>query len=89
MSTNAPGKLGILAVLRRFTANLRYPQLFLLTASLFVIDLAVPDVIPLVDEILLGLLTLLLARLKTRREGAGDGGKEPRVKDVTPKDTRR
>ena len=80
----APGNLGILAVLRRFTANLRYPQLFLLTAALFVLDLAVPDVVPLADEILLGLLTLLLARLKTRREGEDDG-KEPRVKDVTPR----
>lgn len=79
----ATGNLGILAVLRRFTANLRYPQLFLLTAALFVLDLAVPDVVPLADEILLGLLTLLLARLKTRREG--EDGKEPRVKDVTPR----
>jgi hypothetical protein len=83
MNTNATSKLGILAVLRRFTANLRYPQLFLLTAALFVLDLAVPDPIPLFDEIFLGLLTLLLARLKTRRGGEGDG--EPRVKDVTPR----
>ncbi|HEX6203196.1 MAG TPA: DUF6116 family protein [Thermoanaerobaculia bacterium] len=83
MNANATSKLGILAVLRRFTANLRYPQLFLVTAALFVLDLAVPDMIPLADEILLGLLTLLLARLKTRRDG--EGGGEPRVKDVTPR----
>lgn len=88
---NAPGKLGLFGVLRRFTANLRYPQLFLVTAALFVADLAVPDMIPLVDEILLGLLTLLLARLKDRRGDGGGGGGAPdggggrRVKDVTPR----
>lgn len=71
---------GIFAVLQRFTAGLRYPQLFLLTAALFAVDLVVPDPIPFVDEILLGLLTLLLGRLKHRR----GGGEPPVVKDVTP-----
>jgi hypothetical protein len=73
------GKTGIFAVLRRFTAGLRYPQLFLLTAALFAVDLVVPDMIPFVDELLLGMLTLLLGRLKDRR-----GGGEPVVKNVTP-----
>ncbi|HUO87044.1 MAG TPA: DUF6116 family protein [Thermoanaerobaculia bacterium] len=73
--------VGLFAALRRFTANLRYPQLFALVATLFVVDLAVPDVVPFIDEILLGLLTLLLARLKDRR---GEKGEEPRLKDVTP-----
>lgn len=75
------GKTGVLALLRRFTSGLRYPQLFLLTAALFAVDLVVPDMIPLADELLLGMLTLLLARLKDRR-----GGDEPPVvKDVTPR----
>lgn len=78
---NIGGKTGVLAVLRRFTAGLRYPQLFLLTAALFAVDLVVPDMIPLADELLLGLLTLLLARIKDRRGGDG----EPVVKDVTPR----
>jgi hypothetical protein len=88
---NAPGKLGLFGVLRRFTANLRYPQLFLLFATLFVADLAVPDIIPLADEILLGLLTLLMARLKDRRGDGGGGGRPSgggdgrHVKDVTPR----
>ncbi|PVV17723.1 MAG: hypothetical protein B6D79_16525, partial [gamma proteobacterium symbiont of Ctena orbiculata] len=34
-------------------------ELFLLTASLFALDLLIPDLIPFVDELLLGLLTLL------------------------------
>jgi hypothetical protein len=33
----------------------------------FVVDLVIPDFIPFVDEILLGLGTLLLSRLRTRR----------------------
>ncbi len=33
---------------------------------LFVVDLIVPDPIPLVDELLLGLTTLLLARRRSR-----------------------
>jgi hypothetical protein len=51
-----------------WAARLRFPQLLALTAVLFVVDLFVPDLIPFVDEILLGLLTLLLAALKKRTE---------------------
>jgi hypothetical protein len=54
----------IAALIARFAARLRYPQLFWLTAALFALDLAIPDVIPFADEVLLGLGTLLLARLK-------------------------
>jgi len=43
---------------------LRFPYLLALTAGLFVIDFFVPDVIPYADEILLGLATIILARLK-------------------------
>lgn len=50
----------------RFEAGLRFPRLLALTAALFVLDLIIPDVIPFVDEILLGLLSLLLASLKNR-----------------------
>ncbi|MFI0460345.1 MAG: DUF6116 family protein, partial [Candidatus Thiodiazotropha endolucinida] len=39
--------------------RLKFRQLFLVTASLFVIDLLIPDLIPFADELLLGLLTLL------------------------------
>ena len=47
--------------------RLRYPKLLALTAAVFVVDLVIPDLIPFVDEILLGLGTLLLSRLRTRR----------------------
>ncbi|HEX7110842.1 MAG TPA: DUF6116 family protein [Mizugakiibacter sp.] len=49
-----------------FAGRLRHPQLFVLIAALFLLDLLVPDPIPFVDEILLGLLTLALGRLRTR-----------------------
>ena len=45
----------------------RFPTLLLITGGLFVVDLLVPDLIPFVDEILLGLGTLILSRLKDRR----------------------
>jgi hypothetical protein len=48
-----------------YASKLRFPKLFLLTAGLFVATLIVPDPIPLADEILLGLLTLLLGSLRT------------------------
>jgi hypothetical protein len=53
--------------LLRFAANLRFPTLFAIAGGLFLLDLIVPDLIPLADELLLGLLTLLLASIKRRR----------------------
>lgn len=53
-------------------ARLRFPVLFLIAAALFVLDLAVPDVIPFADEVLLGLATALLASWRARRVPAGE-----------------
>ena len=57
--------------LLRWAERLRYPRLAMLIASLFVVDLIVPDFIPFIDEILLGLATLLMTNLRARpgREG--------------------
>jgi hypothetical protein len=54
--------------LRGWLSGLRSWQLFLVAAALFVADLLIPDPIPFVDEIMLALTTLLLARWKGRRE---------------------
>ena len=51
----------------RFAGRLRFPVLFMVTATLFVVDLLVPDFIPFADELLLGLGTVLLASWKRRR----------------------
>lgn len=61
----------MLAPLLRWLSRLSYPRLFLVTAGLFLLTLFIPDPIPLVDELLLGLGTLLLANWK-RRKGSGD-----------------
>ena len=53
----------------RYASNLRFPRLLAITSGLFVIDLFFPDVVPFVDEILLGLIALLLASLKKGRSG--------------------
>lgn len=44
--------------------GLRFPKLAMITACLFVADLLIPDFIPFIDEILLGLATLLLGNLR-------------------------
>jgi hypothetical protein len=50
--------------------NLRFPTLFVVFAILPGLDLAVPDPLPLVDELGLALLTLLLGLWRDRREPA-------------------
>ncbi len=52
--------------LLRFAATLRFPTLFALTAALFLLDLLIPDMLPFVDELLLGLLALLFANIRRR-----------------------
>jgi uncharacterized protein DUF6116 len=52
-------------LLRRL--NLRFPTLFVLFALLTLVDLVLPDPLPLVDELGLALLTLLLALWRDRR----------------------
>jgi len=56
----------LVAWLWRFASRLRFPWLVALTATLLVVDLLVPDFIPLVDEILLALATLILAGIRRK-----------------------
>ncbi len=67
----------IVKLVSRFAAKLRFPHLFLVTAGLFVLDLAIPDMIPFADELLLGLGTLLLGSLRGKRPGAKDPAPVP------------
>jgi hypothetical protein len=57
----------LLAPLLAFAGRLRFRTLFLVTASLFLLDVVIPDLVPFVDEILLGLGTLVLAALRKPR----------------------
>lgn len=56
--------------LLNWARGLRYPTLFKLAAGLFLVDLLLPDPIPFVDEVLFGMVTLLLANWKTRKNTA-------------------
>jgi hypothetical protein len=62
----------IRGLVTRFAGGLRFPTLFTLLVLLFVVDLVIPDVIPLMDEILLALGTLLVGSLRKRRETIPD-----------------
>ena len=66
----------IIAPLIAYLTRLRFPALFGITAVLFILDFFIPDVLPFVDEILLGLGAALLGSWKKRKEpgSAGDNG---------------
>jgi len=61
----------LVAPLLTWASGLRFPGLVAVAAALFLADLIVPDLIPLVDELILGLVTLLLARIRKDRAGGG------------------
>lgn len=65
---------GAAGLLLRWAAGLRFPYLFALTAILFVLNLFVPDALPFADELLMGLLALLVGSL--RKRGAPARGEE-------------
>lgn len=71
-------------LLGRFLGRLRFPQLFLLMAGLFLFDLFIPDLIPFLDEIFLGLFAALFALIKNRRPDPAPG-RPAGEKDITPR----
>lgn len=61
----------LLLPLLDWARKLRYPTLFKLTAALFVFSILLPpglDPIPLLDELVFGLGTILLANWKRRKD---------------------
>lgn len=73
------------AFLGGFVSRLRFPQLFALTAAIFLLDLLIPDLIPFFDEIILGLLTLLLGSMSKKAPAEEP---KPPMKDITPAEDR-
>lgn len=57
------------AMFLAFANKLKFRNLFLVITGLFLIDLIVPDFIPLIDEIILGLLAIMLANWKKEHIG--------------------
>ena len=80
---NDSAKVAGSGVIGAFLGRLRFPQLFAVAAGLFVLDLFIPDLIPFLDEIFLGLLSAMLAAWKSR----GAAGASPAEKNVTPAQT--
>ena len=68
---------GLAGIVLRWASRLRFPYLFLLTAALFIANLFVPDALPMADELLMGLLTLLLASIRKRRPDHGKSKASP------------
>ena len=63
----------LLAPILGWLGRLRHPQLFLVAGLLFLVDVAIPDVVPFVDEILLATATLWLgSRRKDKRKTKAD-----------------
>jgi len=56
----------LVARVTSFARDLRFPQLFFLAAAIFVLDVFIPDGIPFADEMVLGLITLMLGRWKKK-----------------------
>lgn len=50
---------GLVGQILQRLGQLRFRNLFLIFAALLLIDLAIPDFVPLIDEILLGILTMI------------------------------
>lgn len=57
---------GVVGIILRWASSLRFPVVFGLMAVLFILNLFIPDVIPFVDEILMGLLAVLLGSLRKK-----------------------
>jgi hypothetical protein len=56
-----------LALLGRYGARLRYPHLLLVAGACFALDLVLPDGLPFLDELVLGLMTLVFALWRKER----------------------
>ena len=57
---------GVVGIILRWASSLRFPVVFGVMAVLFILNLFIPDVIPFVDEILMGLLAVLLGSLRKK-----------------------
>lgn len=73
------GKKERAGLIKGFASRLKFPWLFLLIAVLFIVDLLFPDPILFLDEVILGLLTVMLGIWREKR-----GEKQRPMKNITP-----
>ena len=67
MSMGGITKGGLAGIFLRWASRLRFPYLFALTAVLFVVNLFVPDAIPMADELVMGLVALLFGSIRKKK----------------------
>lgn len=67
---------GVPRKLMSWLEGLRFPVLLLITGTLFIVNVLVPDALPFIDEMVLALVTLLLARLKRSRRSNDSGANQ-------------
>ena len=58
------------STLMSWLEGLRFPVLLIVTTVLLVVNVFIPDAFPFVDEILLGLIAIVLSRLKRKPKDA-------------------
>ena len=56
-----------------FVNRLRFKNLFILITVLLIIDILIPDMIPMLDEIILGIIAVILGNLKKKTTGDKSG----------------
>jgi hypothetical protein len=78
---NTPTRSPAVALIEKLVPGIRYPWLLAILAGLLLVDMVTPDPIFLVDEVILALLTFLVASWRTR-----DDDRRPPPRDVTPPD---
>ena len=69
---------------QRTVSRLKFPQAFAVFVALFLFDLFVPDLIPFIDEILLGLGATLFGMWREKVPVASPAATKPPEKNVTP-----
>ncbi len=63
----------LIAAFLSFANTLKFKNLFFIIICLFVVNLFIPDFIPFIDEIILGLMAIILANLKKERQQEKQG----------------
>ena len=77
-----PRSIATGGIMGRLLGRLRFPQLFAVLAGLLLLDLILPDPIPLLDEMILAVLTLAVGSFRVRD---ADPFVKPPEKDITPR----
>lgn len=76
-----------MSLIKPWLERLRFPQLFLLLAGLWLLDVFVPDPILFLDEAMLAVLTIMIGSLRRPAVERRDAIEKEPEKNVTPRDS--